>query len=69
MKKLAVLMHQTNGSFTYCHKITGLLKNIVLIVRFMLINVNENFFVGLLIQLNQINLSKAGLFQVEDSPK
>ena len=28
--KLAVLMHQTNGSFTYCHKITGLLKNIVL---------------------------------------
>ena len=32
----------------------------------MLINVNENFFVGLLIQLNRINLSKASLFQVED---
>ena len=29
-KKLVVLMHQTNGSFTYCHKITRLLKNIVL---------------------------------------
>ena len=23
-------MHETNGSFTYRHKITGLLKNIVL---------------------------------------
>ena len=32
----------------------------------MLINVNENFFVGLLIQLNLIDLSKAGLVQVED---
>ena len=35
----------------------------------MLINVNENFFVSLLIQLNQINLLKASLFQVEESPK
>ena len=35
-------------------------------VRFMLINVNESFFVGFLIQLNQI---KAGLFQVEECPK
>ena len=29
-KKFVVLMHQTNGGFTYCHKITGLSKNIVL---------------------------------------
>ena len=35
----------------------------------MLVNVNENFFVGLLIQLNLIDLSKASLVQVEDSPK
>ena len=35
----------------------------------MLINVNENFFVDLLIQLNLIDLSKAGLVQVEDSLK
>ena len=39
------------------------------LVQFMLINVNENFFVGLLIQLNLKDLSKAGLVQVEDSPK
>ena len=35
----------------------------------MLINVNMNFFVGLSIQLNQINSQKASLFQVEDSTK
>ena len=35
----------------------------------MLINVNENFFVGLLKQLNLIDLSKAGFAEVEDSPK
>ena len=68
MKKSAVFMHQTNGSFTYCHKMTGFLK-IFYLVQFMLIHVNENFFVGLLIQLNLINLSKACLFQVEDNPK
>ena len=33
----------------------------------MLINVNENFFVGLLKQFNLIDLSKAGLAQLEDS--
>ena len=38
-------------------------------VQFMLINVNENFFVGLLIQLIQINIRNAGLFQVEDGSK
>ena len=35
----------------------------------MLININKNFFVGLLIQLIQINLLKAGLLQVKDGPK
>ena len=35
----------------------------------MLINVNENFFVGLLKQFNLIDLPKAGLSQEEDSPK
>ena len=35
----------------------------------MLINVNENFFVGPLIQLNLKDLSKDGLGKVEDSPK
>ena len=35
----------------------------------MLINVNENFFVGLLKQFNLIDLAKAGLAQEEDSPK
>ena len=48
------------------------LKNIVLcpnFVQFMLINVNENSFLGLLIQLIQINLQNAGLLQVEDGPK
>ena len=35
----------------------------------MLINVNENIFVSLLIQLNLIDLSKAGLVQIEDSLK
>ena len=61
-------MHQTNGSFTYCNKITRVLK-ILYLVWFMLINVNENFFVGLLKQFNLIDLSKAALAQVEDSPK
>ena len=37
--------------------------------RFMLINVNENIFVSLLIQLNLIDLSKAGLVQIGDSLK
>ena len=44
-------------------------QRILYLVRFMLINVNENFFVGPLIHLNLIDLSKAGLDQVEDSPK
>ena len=35
----------------------------------MLINVNENFFVGFLKKFNLIDLSEAGLAQVEDSPK
>ena len=61
-------MHQANGSFTYCHKIKGLVK-IIYLVWFMLINVNENFFVGHLKQFNLIDLSKAGLAQVEDSLK
>ena len=43
-------------------------KKILYLVRFMLFNVNENFFVDLLIQLNQINLQKASLCQTEDSP-
>ena len=42
-------------------------KNIVLCSIYA--NVNENFFVDLLIQLNQTNPSKASLCQVEDSPK
>ena len=55
---LATLCHQEMGSFDaslIClDKITGFLK-ILYLIRFMLINVNENFFDGLLIQLNEIN--------------
>ena len=50
IKKLAVLMHQTNVSLICLHIIIEFEK-VLYLVRFMLINVNENFFVGLLIQL------------------
>ena len=60
---LATLCHQEIVSFDASNECqvyllsqnTGLQK-IFYFVRFMLINVNENFFVGLLIQLIQIHL-------------
>ena len=61
---LATLCHQEIGSFDASNECqfyllsqnNRTLKNIVPCLILMLINVNENFFVGLLIQLIQINL-------------
>ena len=61
---LAILCHQEIGSFDASNECqfyllsqnNRALKRIWCFVKFMLINVNENFSAGLLIQLIQLNL-------------
>ena len=44
-------------------------RELLYLDRFMLVNVNENFFGGLPIQLNRKSLEKSRLCHVDDIPR